>query len=539
MKLSSKGTAETLRTRITDHVGEKVELDTQVREIAAKFKNDVNKKISLESVSAQTSYPMSPTIHILRGSTPAKVRRTAQLADISLGSQELFGSHPQINEHEKSITEQIDELDDMYESLTQGDLGKGLEEKQTNDIPNPTSINNTMWYDDTTKESLALSIKKLEFLVQRSEENVAAKDRQIESMEESLAVVVSTNTQLMEKHDNDIASIREEQRKTNEDTSKYMRTILQEVKALKKNEINTSKMEEQIQMSNEKLDNTLERLEHMSQQNQSMKTILENVSNGSNPIPPQTDGNTTAGTHSAIQTRVHSIAAPPPKEREKSETALLIGDSNTKNLVPNLLHEQKKVVIEPRFTLEQAMENIPQIEKPQEVSDIIMLTGVNNVKQQNANIPETIQKLDKVCKKYSDRFPNAKIHIGSIAPSNEKHVQYNNQLRNLATERQVPFISTDTMFDRNSGSLRPDMVNGIHYTKKGLATFAKEIKRSLYGNHKPTHQSRNHISHPVSNTFPHNNQRPNHASLNNTGLSDPRQEMQKFLSMAISCLGNM
>ena len=50
------------------------------------------------------------------------------------------------------------------------------------------------------------------WLVEMTAKNVAAKDRQIEAIEESLAVVVSTNTKLMEKHDNDIVSIKEEQK---------------------------------------------------------------------------------------------------------------------------------------------------------------------------------------------------------------------------------------------------------------------------------------------------------------------------------------
>ena len=110
----------------------------------------------------------------------------------------------------------------------------------------------------------------------------------------------------------------------------------------------------------------------------------------------------------------------------------------------------------------------------------MLITGINSIKHDHASIPAVIDEMDRTCAAYHRHFPNARIHVGSIAPSNKKHVEYNRQLRDLAFKRQAPFISVDAMFDRSTGQLQNDMLNGIHYTSKGIRILAKEIKRSLY-----------------------------------------------------------
>ena len=249
----------------------------------------------------------------------------------------------------------------------------------------------------------------------------------------------------------------------------------------------------------------------------------------------------------SVQDRLQNVAsmtAPAEKRSAISsntptKTALLVGDSNTRFLEPSRLHDEKKVVKESRMTLEQAFSNVPKLPQPENVSDVVLLTGINDIKQPNANIHETVEKVDQVCRLYSNSFPNAKIHIGSVVPTNEKHIKYNTELKNLAEIRQTPFIPADGMFDRDTGRLRPNMIKGIHFTPKGLSTFAKDIKRSLYGNYKPrpkhfsnfetTNQpAQSHLRPPMPYAVP---------SLQNQ--KDPRQEMSNCLKMAISCLENM
>ena len=85
------------------------------------------------------------------------------------------------------------------------------------------------------------------------------------------------------------------------------------------------------------------------------------------------------------------------------------------------------------------------------------------------------------------------------------------------------------MFDRVTGQLRPDMVTGIHYAPVGLKTFAKEIKRSLYPRSAPAPRSNSSPAAPLCAG----------AMKKQQQTRDPRQEIQNFLSMAISRLGSL
>ena len=63
-----------------------------------------------------------------------------------------------------------------------------------------------------------------------------------------------------------------------------------------------------------------------------------------------------------------------------------MADSNGQYLDPNLLHEDHNVTIETRFTIEEAVKNIPRSDAA--VTDVVFLVGVNNIKKPNASIPD-------------------------------------------------------------------------------------------------------------------------------------------------------
>ena len=157
-----------------------------------------------------------------------------------------------------------------------------------------------------------------------------------------------------------------------------------------------------------------------------------------------------------------------------------------------------------------------------------MLTGINDVKVPQNNVQEVVFKADSVCRKYQEAFPNARIHLGSIAPAHEKCVQYNSYMQDLANTRQVPFISTDGMFEEGSGRVKEGLLNGIHYTKQGIRPFAKQIKRSLY--------SRSTLPRQQSPPIGHNS-RTQHLPSN---ISKPTphhtESLRSFFQMALSCL---
>ena len=146
---------------------------------------------------------------------------------------------------------------------------------------------------------------------------------------------------------------------------------------------------------------------------------------------------------------------------------------------------------------------------------------------------ELIKKVDEAGRTYSKSFPNARMHVGSVAPSCEKHIHFNADLHTLANERNASFIPLESMFD-DKGNLQQGMISGFHYTEKGVRTFATEIKRSLYGYYRQRNSYR-------QNLRPQNSRRPiqNLNAASNGAVANSKQELAKCLKMAIACLDDM
>lgn len=512
LKISTNGVAETLRSRIIEKVGENDEMEKQVKDVALEFKNQNNARKSSTSVVGDPTtpkYPSTPTVHILKGSSPLRERISGGLnATIN-----LFDTQSDTQVGEKSILDQIDQLKEMEDSMF-NDSGKELpctERRSENEAQKTQfDFDNTMWYDDSTKENFHMDLKKLGFLVGKAVEIVAAKDHQIEMILGEVKTLVNTTTVILNKHDQDIKDLKQSIKEEIEDIRKEIKGPAEE--------------------NSEKLTIALDRLEQaetkIMQETDTIKTVLNKIQGQT--IPPQTNQpKKPAKETSDIQEKLQNIAqsSNPGKAPEK-EKVLIIADSNGEHLIPNMLHDEKEVLIEKRYSLDQAMKDLPRLGMPEKVCDVVMLTAVNNIKLPNANIQETVGKVDNACRIYSDAFPNAKIHIGSVAPTNEKHIQFNAHLENLASTRGAQFISTAPMFDRKTGNVRPNMMNGIHYSKIGVKVLAKEIKRSLY--------KRSHTKNKEAHNFSPNMQERNvmHPPATQT------QEMTRFLKMALQCLGN-
>ena len=223
-----------------------------------------------------------------------------------------------------------------------------------------------------------------------------------------------------------------------------------------------------------------------------------------------------------------------------------------------MLHPQKNVVIQQRYTLNQVTTDMPQVDNPQKVSDIVVLTSFNDIRQPNTTVPEILKKLDETCQSVSAAYPNSAIHVGGVPPINEKMIDYNNELRTLVNDRQANFIPMESMLDENTGMIQSDIMkkhDRLHFTGKGLKTMAKEVKRSLYGYYRqkrsgPRHGSDMKRPSSTNNRSP-TNSRPTMAnngikrpystnqSTNNQSMKDPRQTMANFLNMAMSCLNSI
>ena len=167
---------------------------------------------------------------------------------------------------------------------------------------------------------------------------------------------------------------------------------------------------------------------------------------------------------------LHSTSTPkpikPPNQRKNSEwgklqeVVMVVADANGKLLDPALLHDSKKVVIEKRESWDAALNQIPRTSNPEIVTDIVFVTGMKDVMKQDQQLPDILNTADLTGKAYQRAFPNATIHLGSIAPVNERCINYNSHLQELARKRETPFISTEGLFYERSGMVKEGALSG-------------------------------------------------------------------------------
>ena len=132
-----------------------------------------------------------------------------------------------------------------------------------------------------------------------------------------------------------------------------------------------------------------------------------------------------------------------------------------------------------RYTIDEAIENIPVIEKPEDVADIVFQVGLNDARK--GSTPEEIQnKMLQMQMAYNQQFPNARQHITALPPLTSRNIEVNKHLQKLCSYTESNFISTKAFIDKASGKLRSGLTNGIHYNNWGVKMIAKEIKKSLY-----------------------------------------------------------
>ena len=162
------------------------------------------------------------------------------------------------------------------------------------------------------------------------------------------------------------------------------------------------------------------------------------------------------------------------------DVVMVVADSNGKLLDPTLLHDSKKVIIEKRDSWETALNNIPKTSNPEVVKDIVFMTGMKDVTEMSQQLPDILDLADTTAKSYQRAFHKATIHLGSIAPANERCINYNSHLQGLAKTRDTPFISTEGLFSERSGMVKEGTLSGGLFTKTGIRIFAKQMKRSLY-----------------------------------------------------------
>ena len=476
LKMSKNGTCDTLTARIIAYVDDNTETDIKVRDIAQQFKINKNKT---QDNNRHMSTPTQPV------------------------SQLLFNTQSQPTPM-RDITEDIDELEDMANELTLN--GNTDEEKSESsfddDNAQPPKIRENILSgpDDADGEKSETFLKKqMEFLIGESVKIIASKDHQIETLEKNLAKVMEFNGNIVEKHDADLKRMIEmiekhdaDLRKMTEENQLTQNMVAELITEVKAERAERSRLESKLVEKNKQLATTITQLNDAKSTNvhpvptashvaQNVQDRLQKIATSSNNTPNESvqKGPTPSSTTTTPPLLSGTQTEKPGDQNKTDEVIIVVADSNGKHLKPNLLHDKKKVIIETRFTWEDAHGTLPKIDYPEKVKDIVMLIGVNNIKNAHEQIPDVVKKADVTCRKYQESFPNATIHLGSIAPVDSKCMAYNLNLQELATERGAPFISTEGMFDR-SGNVKPDTLHGIHYTRRGVCTIAKAIKRSLY-----------------------------------------------------------
>ena len=223
-----------------------------------------------------------------------------------------------------------------------------------------------------------------------------------------------------------------------------------------------------------------------------INTRLQNIASGaplpSGVPPPPKDAATIAPreallptpTHPGVGLKKQTSSSEANKADEVHEAIIVVVDSNGQHINPGLLHNTKKVFVEERSTWEAVRDHLPNIPNPQKITDVVFLTGINNVISMEQQIQNILDTADQAGKNWGKLYPQATFHLSSIAPVNGQCMNYNFHLQELAENRKVSFITIENMFDENNGRLKSNVLERDQLTKYGTSLLATQIKRSLY-----------------------------------------------------------
>ena len=185
-------------------------------------------------------------------------------------------------------------------------------------------------------------------------------------------------------------------------------------------------------------------------------------------------------THSMARHKKQTSSSEANKADEAQEAIIVVVDSNGQHINPSLLHKTKKVFVEERSTWEAVRDHLPNIPNSQKITDVVFLTGINNVISMEQQIQNILDTADQAGKNWGKLYPQATFHLSSIAPVNGQCMNYNFHLQELADNRKVSFITIENMFDGNNGRLKSNVLERDQLTKYGTSLLATQIKRSLY-----------------------------------------------------------
>ena len=531
LNIPTDGTVPLLQKRILTHVKENQNSEEKVRKISMEYKIKHPKSPSHRRTRpAPMTHPPSPLVRVTNqtpsnSSTPTGPQASSQATSVKQIFSQPFTQLDLFAESQKSdrrlsiaeVTKEIDEFseilqlegiadklisddkdenansdDDDDDDDDDGDDGDDDSEIEDNVFhatenarfpnvqPTFTHIEDSFWYENGLKENaFALMDKRIQSLQEHFDKSFGSltlkHEEEIKRIEEKLNQANDCMKSLKVDHQNKEKRL---QKQISELSNQVKTFQSQQLCPLPNPAISTAPLEIEIISSPEiKISHT----EAISTQviNDELESDAiptkatpdnEVVSSPANEaIASQDPSRQSDETPSNENQTNNQSNLPNPQETQCAKTdIIIIADSNGKYLDPKLNHDHKNIIIEKRYFLNKAKNEIPVHNDPKNVSDVVMLTGINDLKYED--IPVVLSKLDQTCQRYQSAFPNAKIHIGGVAPANPKCIQYNFHLENLADDRKVPYIPNDELIDTSNGVAITGMLEpqDIHYTKKGL-----------------------------------------------------------------------
>ena len=134
-----------------------------------------------------------------------------------------------------------------------------------------------------------------------------------------------------------------------------------------------------------------------------------------------------------------------------------------------------------RFTTAEVINDMPIIDTPEAVTDIIFHVGLNDTRR-GLSTERIRENLLDAQIKYYQVYKNARQHLCCLAPLSDSQIEVNNVVRKLAQHTGSNLVSTKQLRDRATGQLRLNLMlsDGFHFSDVGVRIVAKEIKKSLY-----------------------------------------------------------
>ena len=245
LKLSTNGTVDFMRTQILEYA-EKNNAEDKIRDLAQQHKQIETKKTRAMTNQICTSSPALPTCN------PSQSMNTPLLPPIS---PSLFSNYNEFATQDDSadvdpvtpsqLHHDIDELTQMGNDLTlcleqseyerekrdpnpqctpKNSYPSTVNARQRCPLPSTIPINDSMW-DDGELNLGNVQEKKMGFMIDESKKIIAAKDRQIIELQESLKTMSDMNAQMSENYERHVLRLSNE----NDETRKLISVLIREV----------------------------------------------------------------------------------------------------------------------------------------------------------------------------------------------------------------------------------------------------------------------------------------------------------------------